>query len=307
MKNRDNIRQTETKVNPLTSLNQKEYALLLRVFEPLVSKKLRYYTLQSTPRCHKSYRERSNSSLSGSARKLDFILMYMKENPNQAYQGHCFGISQGKVSQWVRFLAPVLVEALAQMKVMPQRGDCFKSKERQPESDYLALDVIERAVTRSTDYATQQEFYSGKHKKHTVKNLAVSTAQGYVLFLSDSYEGKKHDKAIFDELHITETEEDLLADLGFWGADKTQANIVLPFKKPIGAELRQNLKIINQFIARARVIVEHAFAGIKRLKIIRNKIRLKGWSIKDQMMDIATALHNLRVLNRQIKPIQNQT
>lgn len=191
------------------------------------------------------------------------------------------------------------------MKVMPQRGDSFELEQSQ--EDCLSLDVVDRDVARSVDYATQKEFYSGKHKKHTVKNLALSTAQGYVLFISDSYQGSKHDKAIFDDLEIAETHVDLLADLGFFGADKSHPNIVLPFKKPKGAELSESHKIINQFIARARVVIEHAFAGIKRLKIIRNKIRLKGWQARDRMMHIATALHNLRVLNRKIKPALCQT
>lgn len=101
MKNQADLRQTDDKVNPLTSLKQNEFDELLSVFDPLVKEKLCNYTLQGKRRFVKCHSERRDSSLSGSAAKLNFILMYMKENPNQAYQGHCFGISQGKVSQWV--------------------------------------------------------------------------------------------------------------------------------------------------------------------------------------------------------------
>ncbi|MFK7921625.1 MAG: transposase family protein [Bacteroidia bacterium] len=58
----------------------------------------------------------------GVHRKLDFILMYMKENPNQSYHGYCFDLSQLKVSKWIRFLAPVLESALQQLGLAPTRG-----------------------------------------------------------------------------------------------------------------------------------------------------------------------------------------
>jgi hypothetical protein len=40
---------------------------------------------------HKEYKERTNSSLYGSEKKLDFMLIYLKENPNQAYRDCLFG------------------------------------------------------------------------------------------------------------------------------------------------------------------------------------------------------------------------
>ena len=54
-------------------------------------------------------------------------------------------------------------------------------------------------------------------------------------------------------------------------------------------------KLINKGIAKVRVFVEHTFAGVKRLKIIRNKIRFKGWDRRHQVLMVAMALHNLRV------------
>ena len=87
-------------------------------------------------------------------------------------------------------------------------------------------------------------------------------------------------------------------------------NLILPFRKPQKSRkndpvLKDTQTQINQVISSLRVIVEHAFASIKRLKIIRDKIRLKSYDIRDVMMRIATALHNFRLRAR--KPILNQS
>jgi hypothetical protein len=85
----------------LTSLNQSEYDFLLPVFDGLVSERLKYYTLKGARRVAKSYDEAANSSLYGSRAKLDFLMMYLKENVSQAYHGCLFGMGQAKVSEWV--------------------------------------------------------------------------------------------------------------------------------------------------------------------------------------------------------------
>jgi len=287
----------------LTSVNQVEHAALLKVFEPLVREKMLRFTLKGKRRKRLFYQEASNSSLPGAARKLEFILMYMKENPNQAYHGYAFGIGQSKVSEWIRFLSPVLEAALFQLGCMPQTGDQWVYQGE--ETDYLIGDVTERQVPRRSDHQAQKEEYSGKKKCHTMKNLAITDQYGYVLFLSSTYEGTAHDKVLWDEMEIEQTDHNMLLDLGFKGVEHDFPNAILPFKKPRKKELTDLQKSINKQISSIRVRVEHAFAGIKRLKIIRNKIRLKGYDIRDQMMRIATAIHNLRMRFREA--IQNES
>ena len=86
--------------------------------------------------------------------------------------------------------------------------------------------------------------------------------------------------------------------LGFKGIDKDCPNAIIPFKNPKKGELSELQKQINREIGKCRVRIEHAFASIKRLKIIRNKIRLKTYEVRDRIMAIATALHNLRMAIR---------
>lgn len=290
---------TEGKLRSLLSLNQVEYDDLHSIFAPLITKKLFHYTLKGQMRLFPLEEESPLSSLYGSKPKLDFILMYLKENPNQYYHGEMFDISQSKVSEWVSYLLPVLEESLCRMKVMPQSGYCYEQID--DKMDYLLVDVTEREVVRDVDNDNQKEFYSGKKKLHTMKNLAITDQQGYIEFISESYMGSVHDKVIWDQIEIKLKDHNLLADLGFVGIEKNCPNVILPFKKPRGKELTQLQKQVNKAIGSARIRVEHAFSGVKRLKIIRNKIRLKTYQVRDQVFKIAAALHNLRISYRSIQ------
>lgn len=292
-------RPTDSKLRALVSLEQIEYENLLDVFGPLVSEKLRTITLKGQYRLFKTEKEPVNSSLYGSKAKLDFILMYLKENPNQAYHGFLFSMSQSKVSEWVSYLLPVLEQSLKKMGFMPQSGCQFKSP---PQSaPYLLADVTERQVPRDIDRENQQDDYSGKKKLHTMKNLAISDERGHILFLSDSHQGSTHDKSIWDQIQFDFGGLNVLADLGFYGAEKDQPNVILPYKRPKNGELTSLQKDINKAIGSLRVRIEHAFSGVKRLKIIRNKIRLKTYQVRDQVFKIAAALHNLRICFRALQ------
>lgn len=58
----------------------------------------------------------------------------------------------------------------------------------------LLHDGIEREIPRPVDADVQEEQYSGKKKRHTVKNAVVITASCLILFVSQTVCGKTHDK-----------------------------------------------------------------------------------------------------------------
>jgi len=45
-------------------------------------------------------------------------------------------------------------------------------------------------------------------------------------------------------------------------------------------------------------VVEHALAGVKRCRIVKEALRLTKAGISDQVLEIACGLHNLRVTYR---------
>src|SRR5439155_10987568 len=61
-----------------------------------------------------------------------------------------------------------------------------------------AHDGTERRIVRPQDPVEQTDCYSGKKKDHTVKNVLLVNALLLILFLSDTYGGRIHDKPIAD-------------------------------------------------------------------------------------------------------------
>lgn len=287
------LRATDVKFRALTSLNQSEYDFVLPVFDDLVCERLKYYTLKGVRRLIKSYHEAANSSLYGSRSKLDFLLMYLKENVSQAYHGCLFGMSQSKVSEWVSFLMPVLELCLDQLGFLPETGSVYRFAPQEV-TGYLIADVTERSIPRRRCHKAQEAEYSGKKKNHTVKNLAICNSNGKLLYLGETCEGSMHDKSIFDELVIDTQGFNLLLDLGFQGAEKDCPSAILPYKKPKNKELSELQKSINKGISKERVLIENVFASMKRLKIISYKIRLRSCQDRHRVIMLAAGIHNLR-------------
>ncbi len=255
---------SRVEVNQLRSLTEAEYKILLRAFDYEVTQELKKKTLQGQKRLRIQKQESKNSSLYGSKKKLSFMLEYMKNNMNQVLIGRMYEISQPKVSQWFKYLLPLLEASLVKLGYCPMYGSDYEHKDEQ--TGYLAGDVMDRILPRKVCYKAQKEDSSGKHHRHTEKNFGLCDSNGYIHFMSDSYTGSTHDKTIFDELNIETNHTSLLLDLGFLGVDE---NIITPFKKPKNRELSITKKQLDKAISSLRVIIENAFSGIKRLKMIK--------------------------------------
>jgi hypothetical protein len=63
-------------------------------------------------------------------------------------------------------------------------------------------DGTERPIQRPQDPEDQEKSYSGKKNRHTVKNTVLVNAQAKILLLTQTCEGKKHDKKIADETQL---------------------------------------------------------------------------------------------------------
>lgn len=129
-----------------------------------------------------------------------------------------------------------------------------------------------------------------------MKNVFLADDAATVQFVSDTYEGSVHDKAIADVTPYPLPEgSELLQDLGFQGFTLEGVTITQPHKKLPGADLTDDAKATNQLIARRRVPIEHVIASIKRLRILKEPIRLWKEGVRDMVIAIGAALHNLRV------------
>lgn len=128
-----------------------------------------------------------------------------------------------------------------------------------------------------------------------------------ILFLTDTVEGKRHDKKLADETNYTLPPDSRLAqDTGFQGFRLEDVAILQPKKKSRGQELTDLEKHINQWHSSIRIRIEHAIGGVKRYRIVKDKIRNWKPGFKDAVFETCCGLHNFRLNFRpwQYRPIQ---
>lgn len=117
-----------------------------------------------------------------------------------------------------------------------------------------------------------------------------------ILYASPTHEGKKHDKALCDEENLRLPAGICLRqDAGYQGYQPPEVRIVQPTKKPRGKELTSAQKKENQEISKKRVVVEHALAGVKRIRTLKDQLRSRCYDLRDRVFRMGCSLHNLRV------------
>ncbi len=107
-----------------------------------------------------------------------------------------------------------------------------------------------------------------------------------------------HDKRLADEYPLCLPAGSVLRqDLGFLGHYPPGVRVEMPHKKPPQQELTFAQLLYNQMLSPLRVVIEHVHSGIKRLRMVRDTVRVRGEWWRDTVMVVACGLHNFRVLS----------
>jgi DDE superfamily endonuclease len=129
-----------------------------------------------------------------------------------------------------------------------------------------------------------------------VKNVLLVNALLLILFLSDTYGGRTHDKPIADATpYPLPAGSRLLQDLGFLAFTLPQVELLMPTKKLRGQELSLEEQRANHDLHQRRLRIEHVNSSVKRCRIVKDRIRLWKQGIRDLVMELCCALHNFRV------------
>jgi len=91
---------------------------------------------------------------------------------------------------------------------------------------------------------------------------------------------------------------ELAQDTGFQGHRPDDVIIYQPKKKPRRGTLEIDDLFINSVIASVRMTVENILCGVKRCRILKDVFRNHLDGFADTAIEIACALHNLRVRHR---------
>ena len=229
--------------------------------------------------------------------KLIYILFYFKCYPTFDLAGLLFDLDRSQANRWMHRLQPVLEAALGQQLALPKRKlrSMAEFVAAFPNVERVILDATERPVQRSKDKDQQKEHYSGKKKRHTRSHLALVEPDRKILVLSHAYAGRHNDKGILNQEGWAEwipDEVPIQGDLGFFGLQNEVVNVELPHKKPRGGALSDEQKTDNRALASERVVVEHAFAGLKRDGIAHQVYRNRTEGFDDRSMVTAAGLWN---------------
>ncbi len=100
---------------------------------------------------------------------------------------------------------------------------------------FLAFtDCTEQQIPRPEDKRRRKAYYSGKKKRHTVKNQIVVNNQGYIVHKLGHKKGRRHDYDIYKKNHPVIPKEVVnVYDLGYFGVGKDfpEQLSALPYKK----------------------------------------------------------------------------
>lgn len=286
----------------MTGYTVEEFEGLLPHFQVEFEKHVAVYRLDGKKRTKRRYSEYKNSPLPRIEDKLLFILIYVKQGSLQEAQATLFGMHQPDANRWIHLLHRLLNRALAKAGELPARQAAELKQRLEPEAaedDNSALffhDGTERPIVRPKDETQQKLHFSGKKKTHTLKNIVLINAWCKIVLLTLTCEGKKHDKKVADETDYQLPQgSQLYQDSGFQGFTLAGVTIIQPQKKPRGKPLSPADKENNQAISKVRIRVEHAISGVKRYRIVKDKLRNWKDGFRDQVMETCCGLHNFRL------------
>lgn len=136
-----------------------------------------------------------------------------------------------------------------------------------------------------------------------MKSMLITTQDRIIKYLSYSHEGKQHDYRILKE--IFKPGENwfkkfkLNVDLGYLGIKKDyeSIDIAIPHKKSKYQPLTDNQKNENKDMASERIKVEHSIGGMKRYRILSDRLRTHLIDFYDDVLGVCAGLWNFYLSN----------
>lgn len=206
-----------------------------------------------------------------------------------------------------RALRRILSLAKAEHQRRQKRiGSIEEFREAYPELSFI-IDGVEQPKRKPKSKQKRKSDYSGKKKRHTLKQIVTATPIGIVVDQSRSVGGRVHDfKAFKDDDSVrgvlkefASIRASLYADSGFQG----MAEMGLPVEVRLIERGRRNhplsrdQKKLNQLRSSMRVKIEHTFSRRKKYRIAGEQYRNRDEDY-DQTMNIVAGLVNLRAYER---------
>jgi hypothetical protein len=140
-------------------------------------------------------------------------------------------------------------------------------------------------------------------KRHTAKTLIISTKDRCIHYLSMAWIGKAHDYSILKEEFPPSKnwfkDKHIQVDLGYLGIAKDYLcrQLSIPHKKSKNQALNEVQKTTNTGYARERIFVEHSIGGMKRYRILADRLRNRDITLYNRALETAAGLWNFYLTN----------
>jgi len=214
--------------------------------------------------------------------RLLLALVWLRVYPTYELLGWLFGLD--KSNAWHN--AQDVLEILDTMTDFPfDRPDPERRKLQTPEAVMGAfpevrviIDAKEQALHRPAGWEAQKPFYSGKKKRHTIKNQVACAPSGRIVSVSTTAPGRTHDLTVLRYNGLLDrlpAGAGAMTDKGYIGVatDAGARPAVTPVRASKNHPLTDEQKASNRVINRCRVVVEHVMAQLSRFQVLRQMFR----------------------------------
>jgi len=185
-------------------------------------------------------------------------------------------------------------------------GSVEEFRQAYPELTFI-IDGVEQPKRKPKAPAKRKSDYSGKKKRHTLKQIVISTPSGIIVDQSPAVGGRPHDFKVFkdDQAARAVCEEfrdyrvTMYGDSGFDG----MSAMGLPVEVRLNEKARRNhpltreQKKLNRLRSSTRIEIEHTFSRRKKYQIAADIYRNRDEDY-DQTMNVVAGLVNLRAYER---------
>jgi hypothetical protein len=224
------------------------------------------------------------------ADRLLMLLMYYRTYTTHAFLGFLFGVDDSAVGRNINPLQPLLAGIFR----IPERRIRLDPEEIRE----LFFDATERPTRRPTE--GQRAYYSGKKKRHTIKNQVVTARRTKppgpgkkpqrlrIAAVSESFPGSVHDKKVYDRTRaVVPPDARRTGDTAYIGTP-----LETPVRKPRGGQLTASQRETNRKVSRRRIVAEHGIGKMKVWRIAAERYRNPDRRHTLIMKNVA-GLHNL--------------
>ena len=168
--------RNQRQLKSLIGLSREEFDKLLEAFSVCLEEaKNKQYRKNRKNRKRRPGGGRTGS-LGTPENKLFFILYYLKNYPTFDVLGFTFDMNPSKAHENVKKLIPILKRAQQKLQILPKQY--FKNADEFSQlvenNKNIAIDATEREHFRHQNNKQQRQHFSGKKRRHTVKNTVIA-------------------------------------------------------------------------------------------------------------------------------------